>query len=232
MAIAPILQWLSDPNRSFHHGKLLYEQYGKDIVCKTIISSGHQGSNYHFNYLEAALKAIANTSPETAKETSIPELHTFQKVAKEGSGVSNQEYSKLPAEIKDIRTEAQNHFNRAKWLFARIPITDSRIDRLNMALKLLNDFDDNRTLMGKVQQFLDKGTVDPEKIPVAKDLKPVAELSIRELFAEATNIPTYITKDNKRLKQAEEGSAKYFEIKARIAERTQRLEEINRRMNE
>ncbi|HEY0056288.1 MAG TPA: hypothetical protein VGB63_13105 [Pedobacter sp.] len=232
MAIAPVLQWLSEPNRTYHHGKLLYEQYGNNIVTKTIINAGHQGSSYHFSYLENALKAIANTSPVSETKILIPDLNSFQKENKGGTGVSDTEYSKLPPELKDIRTKAQNHFNRAKWLFARIPVTDSRAQRLQMQLQLLNDFDDNRALMAKVQAFLNTGSVTPEPAPVSKELKPVAELTIRELLTEAKNIPTYLTKDNKRLKDAEEGSAKYFEIQTRIADRQQRLEEINRRMNE
>lgn len=227
MAIAPVLQWLSDPNRTYHHGKLLYEQYGNNIVHQTIINTGHQASNFHFTYLENSLRAIADQGT-TKSIVDIPDLQAFDKP--EISGISDQEYSKLPEDLRTIRKDAKNNFNRAKFLFARIPLVDSKEERLTMALQLLNDFDRNREKMGHVQGFLDTGSFTPP-VTVIKDLKAVSELTVRELIAESKNLPTYISKDRTRLDVAENDLRKE-DLKNRIKARLERLEEIQRRLNE
>ena len=228
MAIASILQWLSDPNRTYQHGKILYEQYGNNIVAATIINTGHQSSNYHFTYLENCLKDLVDHTPQKM-EVIIPDLTEFNQTQKQG--ISDQEYQKLPEDLRIIRKDAKNQFNRAKWLFARIPLTDSKEQRLEMALQLLDDFDDNRRQMGHVQGFLDKGTYIPETI-ILKELRPVQDLSIKELIAESKNIPTYITKDIKRIKDVLIDSDRFRELTSRINARKERLEQVNRRLNE
>lgn len=227
MAIAPILRWLSDPNRTYHHGKLLYEQYGNNIVSKTIINTGHQGSNYHFNFLENCLKELADQTPDKLAVI-IPDLESFTTPAK--PGISDQQYQTLPVELRDIRKDAKNQFNRAKWLFTRIPMIDSKEQRLEMAIQLLDDFDDNRRQMGHVQGFLDKGTYTPELI-ILKKQKPVVELTIKELIAESKNIPTYISKDRAKLESSDDVDFK-TKVTARISARQERLELIQRRLNQ
>jgi hypothetical protein len=228
MAIASVLQWLSDPNRTYHHGKLLYEQYGNNIVSSTIINTGHQGSNYHFTFLENCLKELADHTPEKM-QVAIPQLETF--TVPDKPGISDQEYKKLPEDMKSIRKDAKNQYNRAKWLFARIPLTDSKEQRLEMALQLLDDFDENRRQMGHVQGFLEKGTYTPETI-ILKELKPVEDLSIKELIAESKNIPTYVTKDIKRIKDVPVDTDRFKELTSRIKARKERLEQVNRRLNQ
>lgn len=228
MAIASILQWLSDPNRTYQHGKLLYEQYGTNIVAATIINTGHQGSNYHFTYLENCLKDLVNHTPQKI-QVIIPDLNEFNIPQKQG--ISDKEYQKLPEDLREIRKDAKNQYNRAKWLFARIPLTDSIDQRLIMALQLLDDFDNNRRQMGHVQGFLDKGTYTPETI-ILKALKPVQDLSTKELIAESKNIPTYITKDIKRIKDVIIDSDRFKELTGRINARKERLEQVNKRLNE
>lgn len=228
MAIAPILLWLSDTNRTYHHGKLLYEQYGRDLVTRTIINTGHQGSSYHFITLENALRELSSSFSEV-KAVVIPDLSTFDKPLFPSGGLTNEEYAKLPEDLKNVRGDARQCFQRAQFLFARIPLTDSPGQRLTMALQLLDDWDENRRLMGEVQHFMDNGSVI-EKAPAIEKLKQVDQLSTKELMAESKNIPTYITKDRKKLASATEAS-KSDAINIRLNGRLERLEQINKRLN-
>jgi hypothetical protein len=228
MAIAPILQWLSDSNRTYHHGKLLYERYGNDVVTKTIIGTGHQGSSYHFNILENALKELSSKTSEVTAVI-IPPLSDFVKPDAK-PGISDKEYQSLPENVKQIRAEARSCYQRAQFLFARIALNDSPEQRLNMALQLLDDYDDNRRLMAEVQHFLDKGIVVPKPALIEK-LKPVDQLSVKELTAERQNLRTYITKDKKKINAVPIHTPRFEALRLRILHRQERLKLIDRRLN-
>src|SRR5690606_10562475 len=73
MAIASITAWLKSPKRDYHHGKMLYEQYGDDQLILTIIRTG--STSYHFNKLLAGLEALnkfSNMEPQQIKIVDPP----------------------------------------------------------------------------------------------------------------------------------------------------------------
>lgn len=228
MAIATITQWLNDPNRTYHHGQILYKQYGKNAIARIIIDTGNQHSNYHFSYLERALLETNQTAAEKSALI-IPDLIEFN--TQPSQGITDKEFQALPDEIKQIRNNAKNHFNRAKFLFARIPLTENETDRLNQALQLLDDYDQNRELMAQVQTYLNLGSIPPSLIQETKTEKPVPDLTIRELIAESKNLPTYITKDKQKLKSTSDKPEAAQKLQNRIDYRIARLNQINQRLN-
>lgn len=218
MAIASITAWLNS-NRDFHHGKMLYEQYGSDPLILAIIRTGT--GNYHFSKLLQGmeeLNKLSNLQPKQITFKDPPPLDD-----------QTDKWKYAPDPILKIRNEKNYRYAQARKRFETIPLMDSQDHRLAAALDLLDDMDFVNESWGAIDQWRENGTI--REMRKIEQVQEVSELSLKELLKQSKNIATYISKDKTALRNTDSPKGQ-IKLKARLEIRESKLQEINRRINE
>lgn len=213
MPIASITQYLADPNKSFQRGRMLYEQYGDNRIVMALIKSG--SGSYHFTKLLEGLKEVNRQMNLEPKPIVIADH--IQKPA----GKTAPDFTSAPDKIIEIKNAKTANYAKARKLFEVIRLTDGRQNRLNMGLELLDLMDKVNDAWSVIDEWKDKGKVREQQLEETE--KSVSELTIAELMKEAKNLPTYISKDRTRLKDAAT-DAKKVKISTRLEINIKRLE--------
>lgn len=228
MAIAVISAWLANKNRMYDQGVLLYQQYGDSIVIKALISGG--SSDYHAKRLHDALEELnARITAEVAPAPlAIPPVAAMPKPQLRYA-VSDEAWNKLPETIKDLYGENSRLHSRSYLLFNHLPLCNTDADRLEKILQLLEDRDKINENWLAIKDFNATGKIR-EKL-VEEESKSVDAMTVQELTTQANNIPTYLSKDRKKLATMEAGQKKN-KVLHRIAEREVQLELVKKRLAE
>lgn len=201
MAIASITTWLDNPQRSYHHGKALYEQYGNSASLLALIRSG--SGNYHLSKLKEGLELVnkqCNLEPKPIV------VGTYVKPEKPDLSKKNPDLANAPDAITEIRDEKNSRYAQARRLFENIRIMDSREHRLQAGLELLDHMDFVNDSWEVIDEWKESGKV--REIQKVEAEKEVAELTMTELVKESNNLPTYISKDKKNLAAAKTPASK------------------------
>lgn len=196
MAIAKILSWLEDPNRSYEYGKSLYEQYGDDVVILAVIRGG--SSPYHSNKLFDALVKLNETAIDRVvkpKDMTIPDLQAFADPIREPVK-KKPDFHSLPDAMKDVTSLKNQHKRRTDQLFIEISFTESEELRREMASTMLDDLDKVQECWGILDGFRETGLVLDNKKPSIEE--EVKGMTMLQLSNSVRNIRTYLTKDKKR----------------------------------
>lgn len=224
MAIASITQWLANPARSFSHGKTLYEQYGDNRIILAVIKTG--SGSYHFAKLIEGLKAVNQKSNIEPKPIVIAPIGSLLAATK---GKISPDLTSAPDKIIDIRNNRVAKYARSRQLFEKIRLADGKNNRLEMGLELLDLMDQVNQAWEIIDDWKVTGKV--REVQLAETEKAVANLSVADLMREAKNLPTYITKDRKRLAW-ESKDAKKLKITARLEINLKRFDLIKARLEE
>jgi hypothetical protein len=224
MAIASITQWLDNPNRSYHHGVKLYEQYGTDRVILALIRSGT--GSYHYAKLRAGLEAVNKNSNLQPKPIVVSQL--LPEISS-GEGKKNPDFTGAPDEIEKIRTEKTVRYAQARDLFANIRYMDSRENRLQAGLELLNHMDFVNDSWLVIDEWKETGKV--LELNKKETEKTVSELTMAELLKESKNLPTYISKTSRKLKDAKSPALK-VKFAKQLEERKHRFDLVKKRLEE
>jgi len=191
MAIASITKWLEDPNKSYNHGKALYEQYGDNRLLKTIINSG--SSAYHFGKLLAGLQEVNKKSNLIPAPIVIGDY-----VAPAPDPARHQvDFATAPEKINQIRDEKAARYAQARKLHESIRFLDSADLRLQAALELLDHMDFVNDSWAIIDEWKETGKI--HEIAKKQAEATVDELSLEDLIKESKNLPSYITKARKKL---------------------------------
>ena len=234
MPIPSITAWLNSPDKPYHHGRALYEQYGSDRVLLALVKSGT--GPYHFQKLRAGLELLnknSNLVPKPiiigalATEAPNPIPHVRENIR--NSKFLNPDLTNAPDEITKIRDEKNKRYAQARRLFETIRVMDSREHRLQAGLELLDHMDFVNDSWSVIDEWKESGKV--REIKQAETEKEAAALALPELLKEAQNLPTYITKDRKKLAAAKTDKEK-MKISLRLEFRIKRLDLIKTRINE
>lgn len=217
MAIASITAWLSS-SRDFHHGKMLYEQYGDDQLILTIIRTG--SGNYHFSKLLEGLEELNKLSNLEPKAIQFTEPTPLDDRADKWKGA--------PDPILEIRNNKNHRYAQARKRFETIRVMDSQDHRLTAALELLEDMDFVNESWGVIDEWRESGLI--REIKKKEEERKVSELNVQELIQQSKNLATYISKDKKKLESASEPK-KQLKIRARLESNTFKLDEIKRRIH-
>ncbi|WP_374949615.1 hypothetical protein [Mucilaginibacter sp.] len=206
MAIATITNWLKSVNKNYAAGNELYQQYGTNASLKVLLNRGN--SDYHFNRLVDALEALNENAVEaiqTAKPSAIPSLASMP-VRSVSHSLTDTEWAKAPDGIKDLYTENKKLDGRADLLHHKIVIAESAPARLEMALQLLDDRDQTNRNWDTIKDFHATGKLAEEVKAAAEPA--IDEMVVPELMKLSKNLPTYISKDSKKLKSMGDGPRK------------------------
>jgi hypothetical protein len=216
MAIASITTWLDNPNKSYHHGRLLYEQYGDSRVLLTLLKSG--SGSYHFSKLKEGLEKVNKKANLVPKQVVVG---NYLPAEKSDLSKKNPDFTDAPAEIEKIRQEKSKRYAQARDLFANIRFMDSRENRLRAGLELLDHMDFVNDSWLVIDEWKETGKVlELKKVETEKE---VADLSVAEMLKEVKNLPTYISKYKQKLK-----NAKAPALKSKFAKK---LEAMQHRFN-
>jgi hypothetical protein len=226
MAIASITQWLNSPDKNYLQGRLLYEQYGNNRVTLALISSG--SGSYHLSKLITALADI-NSRPEIkpqqiaiAKVVAVP--MPVVKASKEAI-----DYKDAPQLILDIRAQKTENYATARKLHESIRFIESKEHRCSAGLQILDLMDEVSEAWGIIDEWKEKGHV--RAVEQKKQMAAVSEMSHLELLQEEKRLAPNVTKDRKKLLKPL-SKRKELDIQVRLQERSIRLEEVRRRINE
>lgn len=219
MAIASITAWLHDPKRDFHHGRMLYEQYGDDRLVLTIIRSG--SGPYHFSKLLVAMEALNKLPNLQPKKIFVPDLPLVDK--------KPEVWQDAPDPILGIRNEKNRRYAEARKIFETIRIMDSQEHRAEAALLLLDNMDFVNESWSAIDTWRETGIVKEVKQKEAE--VSISDMDVRDLIQKSKNIATYISKDKKKI-LLEKNPAKLLKLKRRLELREFELAEMNRRIDE
>jgi hypothetical protein len=224
MAIASITGWLENPDRTYHQGRALYEQYGENKAILALIKSG--SGSYHLGKLIEGLRLVNQQCNLVPKPIVIGNYSA--PAPNVAPGKTNLDFTSAPDQILRIRDEKTQNYAQARALFANIRVMDSKQHRLKAGLELLDLMDKVNEAWSVIDAWKDTGKIAEQK--QAETEKDVAALTIRELIAESRNLPTYITKDRKLL-ETDLPDAKRVEVAFRLQFRIARLKLINNRLD-
>lgn len=233
MAIASITTWLTSPNKSYVHGRALYQQYGDDKLVLTIINSG--SSSYHFSKLHEALdKLNAQSNLEPKRITFVAPPPPEPDVSAGGTpGAISKVKTNLdvaPPEIRAIRDDKNLMHAEARHLHTMLRLMDSKEHRLEAALKILDNMDKVNESWVAMDEWERTGVIT--KLQQEETIKAVNELSTQELFKEIKNLPSSISKARKRYndntdpKKKTKALAKVHSLVARQSEVKRRIDEL------
>lgn len=220
MAIASITAWLNGSDKNYHHGRLLYEQYGNDPLVLAIIRTG--SGQFHFNKLHEALEELnrqANIKPKPIVFEAPPE----RVLSKSGA------LDDAPGEIWTIRNEKNQRYAQARKLFESIPFMDDQKHRLEAGMELLEHMKYVEEAWGAIDHWRETGTI--RELKKKETVKEVAELPLGELIRQEKNLQSTISKDRKRAREAKTDIDR-AKIEQRIEERQFKLAELRKRINE
>jgi hypothetical protein len=225
MAIASITAWLTSPDKSYSHGRALYEQYGEDRITLAMIRSG--SSTFHFNKLLAGLQKL-NLHTDIAPKPIVIGQYKPEPVAVPGSK-ADIDFKDAPEKILQIKTEKSQRYAQARKLHEAIRIMDSKQHRLSAALELLDHMDFVSDAWSIIDEWREKGNI--REMVQKEQCSSVADLTHAELLKEQSLLGPNITKDKARLAECKV-PRKAVKIAARLQGREIRMEHIRRRLRE
>lgn len=224
MAIASITAWLNSIDKNYLQGRLLYEQYGTSRITLALISSG--SGQYHLTKLTIALQEINDLPDIQPKQITIAAVIDDAPTSRAKKEI---DYKDAPQLILDMRTQKSEDYALARKLHESIRFIDSRQHRLDAGLKILNLMDKVNDSWSIIDEWKEKGHV--RAIEQQKQIAAVATMTLPELLQEEKLLAPNVSKDRTKLKKPL-SERKKLEIQVRLQERSLRLEEVRRRMNE
>jgi hypothetical protein len=228
MAIAKITTWLNDPRRDYNYGLLLYDQYGTSSLLKTLFKNGN--SSYHQDRLFSALEELNPTLEELTNQSSfrIPTVQEMPVPAKK-YGVSNDVWEKLPQEVQDLYALSSRLHRHSQLLFDQARIASSDEERGKLGRQILLERKQLNETWTTIKDYHAQGVLK-EKIREQEET-PVNELSIHELTKQLKNIPTYLSKDRKKVLPMPDGPKKN-KVLLRIQTYEAQIDLIKKRLEE
>ncbi|SDG67812.1 hypothetical protein SAMN05421827_109130 [Pedobacter terrae] len=222
MAIASLTSWLNDPNRTYEHGKLLYDQYGDNKSLSALFKSG--STSFHLSKLTAALAALnlkANLEPKPIIILEAPEPEP----SPEKMRIS---YDSAPDQIIQILEKKRFNYAKARRLFEAVRVMDSQQHRLDAAIEILDLMDEVNEAWAIIDEWNDTGHLrEQEQKQVVVD---VQHMSLQQLLKEKANLGPNISKDRKKLKVADSDKSR-LKITQRIEAREARYKLVLERID-
>jgi len=233
MAIAQITAWLRSADKNYPLGVALYNQYGNRTLLKTFFNNGT--SDYHHIRLQEALEDLNNldVTPQPVKEAAsaaplaIPALDTIPVPSKLYS-LTDEQWSSTPNQIRNLYVINHRLKSRADMLFMQAGSAATATERLNLALAQLNDRDELNKNWKQVKDYHATGALQ-EQILQEQEL-PISQLSLPELLKLDKNLPTYISKDTRRLQSLKENTTPYDKTYKRLQENAIKLKLVKERL--
>ncbi|MBS7565093.1 hypothetical protein KHS38_11820 [Mucilaginibacter sp. Bleaf8] len=233
MAIATITQWLAAPVKNYTIGLALYNQHGDNPLLKTVLQ--HGDSEYHLNRLTEALEQLNHKlQPEPVEQPEaraaavfIPALETIP-VPPQRHALADSEFSRSPEPIKQLYTQNSRLKTRADFLYLQVRSAPTPAARLELALAQLDDRSQINENWKEIKEYHVTGKIKDD-IKEEQE-KQVSDLSVTELIALNKNLPTYITKDKKKLTALKSGTTKYDKTFMRLQENTIKLKLVKERL--
>jgi len=228
MAIAKITLWLNDPRRDYNYGLLLYDQYGKSSLLKVLFKNGN--STYHQDRLFSALEDLNPTLEELTNASSfrIPTVQEMPVPAKR-YGVSNDVWEKLPQAVQELYALSSKLHRHSQLLFDQARIASSDEERGKLGRQILLERKQLNESWTTIKDYHAKGVLQ-EKI-VEQEETNVNELSIQDLTKQLKNIPTYLSKDRKKVVAMTDGPKKN-KVLLRIQTYEAQIELIKKRLED
>jgi hypothetical protein len=224
MAIASITQWLESPDKNYNRGRLLYEQYGKNRITFALISSG--SGPYHFCKLQEALEELNSRVDLVPKQIIVADYNP-EPIRIPGKAEIN--YTDAPDLILQLRTRKSADYAQARKLFESIRWMDSKANRLAAGLQILDLMDKVNEAWSIIDEWKEKGHV--RAVEQQKQISEVAEMTHPQLLQEEKRLGPNISKDKSKIEACKD-PRKLVQLTARYQERTLRMEQVKRRLNE
>lgn len=211
MAIAAIQRYLDQPVHNYGEGRLLFDRYSNDSVLKLVFNTG--SSSYHHRRLLDALRILVNESepivqaPSTDSKAKpkpvVPSLSDFDVPSKVAM---KDDFFNLPDQMQAVVRKKNMHYKRAQQLFIEIPYIDDQDKRLEMALTILDDYDDVQACWSAIDEYRETGKVLEEKtVSIEEEVNAVPDALIGKSIS---NLCSNISKDKKKLLDLPEGHKK------------------------
>jgi hypothetical protein len=233
MAIAQIQAWLRLADKNYQLGVALYNQYGLKPTLKIFFDNGT--SDYHHIRLQEALEELSHLdiAPQQVKEaapaapSTIPALEAISVPSKLFS-LTDEQWKNTPDQIRDLYVTNHRLKSRADLLFMQAGSAPTPHERLHLALAQLNDREELNQNWKQIKEYHATGALQ-EQITQEQET-PIAQLSVPELLRLDKNLPTYITKDTKRLQGLKANTTPYDKTYKRLQENTIKLKLVKERL--
>lgn len=194
MAIASLTSWLNDPNRTYEHGKMLYEQYGDNKSLSALFKSG--STSFHLSKLTAAITGLNSKTNIEPKPIIIAEAEEPEPLAEK----MRITYDSAPDQIIQILEKKRFNYAKARRLFETIRVMDNIDNRLEAAIEILNLMDEVNEAWAIIDEWNDTGHIREQQ---QKQLEiDVQHMNLQQLLKEKANLGPNISKDRKKLKTA------------------------------
>nr|WP_199079081.1 hypothetical protein [Pedobacter sp. ASV19] len=226
MAIAKITIWLKDSFRDYQYGVLLYNEYGKNDLLKVILQNGD--SAYHQDRLYTALEELNPTLEELTNKPAFkfPSLDEITVPVKR-YGINDDQWDNLPDQIKDLYVQNSKLHSHSRMLFDQARIAPTDAERLSYGLQILSERKSLNNNWKAIKDYHENGQLK-ETVQKEQELN-VQDLSVLDLIKEWSNLPTYISKAKKALKNMTPGQ-KMDKAKLRLQELEIRMETVKKRV--
>ncbi|MGY4385652.1 hypothetical protein ACVWYN_002698 [Pedobacter sp. UYP24] len=222
MAIASLTTWLTNPDRQYDQGLLIYEQYGTNQVTLALLRSG--SSSYHFSKLQKSLEEL-NLREDLVPIPIVIGEYIPEDIVSPGKPVFD--YKSAPDIIIDIRDNKNKSFAQARKLFEVIRVMDSKDHRLAAALELLDHMDHVQESWGAIDAWQNTGEI--KQIAVEAEIIDIAGLSHAQLLREQGNLMSNICKDKTQILTTSKPGLK-LKASARLKFREDRLAKVRERL--
>lgn len=188
MAIAPITEWLKNPE--YDSGVKLYQEFGKNNFLKQAFAS-------HKLLLQQLVKSLADINATTTIQEPTPvlkkEVEPPAKAEKKSILIDKKN---VPKEVLELEIKWKDHYSRADVLHRDLPHTINKETRRLMAVELLQHMSLVRSIWYQLQYFNEHG-----KLPVTASEDDLSNDDLIGLINKIKNLPTYITKAQKRISE-------------------------------
>jgi hypothetical protein len=160
MIVSEIILWLNDPLRDYYAGVIMYDEYGKSSVLKTLFKIGK--TDYSEQKLFNELKALMKDVPEPKREKPRESFQSFSKKKK-----PNVNRADLPERLKALDIKKSELVNEARYykvLMTNLPRTpEYNEERRKFAQDIEWCFDKIDHIWKEINHFLDTGKMIAEK---------------------------------------------------------------------
>jgi hypothetical protein len=227
MAIASVTEWLRNEPKNFHQGRMIYQQYGEDLLTLTIIKSGT--GSYHLSKLIAGMEDLNKLQNLKPKHIKIPDVFVAppEPGSKDPLQKTNLDYA--PKEIQAIRDNKNLLYAQARNLHASVRVLDDQQQRLEAGLKILDNMDKVNEAWIIMDEWAATGVV---KEAQAKEIeKTVSDFTLIELIKAQNNLPPNISKYKSSYKNAKDPAKKAMYL-AKMEAASAQLKAIKSKINE
>lgn len=193
MAIASIINYLNQKNKTYEEGLTLFKEFSKSQILISFFEKGK--SEFNFKKLINELDKLKGLNIEPKPISIAPQnIIKFDPI----------NFENAPIEIREIRDEKNRMYAEAKDLFYKIKTIYGAETRIHAGIKLLSLMEGVNDRWEVIDSWKETGQIIRKQQEKA-EIK-ISELSVSELLKELRNLPPNISKYKKKVAGSESES--------------------------